>query len=274
MARQWYIFRDNKKYGPYSEEHMRSFIGEGRLKGSSLVWCPGMSGWARVADVEPFRSYFARPEAVAGPPPLIPSAGRGVGRTAVAAILVIVVIVSLLGVWWIYLKPTQTTQPQSSTRPTVKELGLEAEGAVDFVVDGDTIRISQVQTNQDIDNEIGPTEYVRFARIQAPEEGESGYTESKNFVTQLIADGGNFVYLDLDNLAVSKTGRPFRDRSDYERLTAVVYVYVNNKLVNVNAETLIWGQANYPGNDWLKYISITSEFNHNDWLDPNYPYVR
>jgi endonuclease YncB( thermonuclease family) len=151
---------------------------------------------------------------------------------------------------------------------------LEAEGALDFVVDGDTIRLSQIQTNQDISGEVSSTEYVRFARINAPESGYAGYTEAGNFVHQLISDGGNYVFLDLDNLAISYTGRRFRDKTSSERLVAVVYVIINNKLVNVNAEVLIWGQANYPGNDWLKYAAMPSEFNHNDWLDPSYPYVR
>jgi endonuclease YncB( thermonuclease family) len=264
---------------------MRSFIDEGRLKEDALVWCQGMKDWAHTADVEPFRSHFAVPQArpaerpTPSARPTITSKRHGGGRKiAAVGALVVVVIIAGLGVWWIYPQLTQPTdqQPaqQPSTSPTFKELGLEAEGALDYVVDGDTIRISQIQTNQYFDNEVGSTEYVRFARINAPEEGDTGYTAAGNFVRQLITDGGNRVYLDIDNIAVSKTGRPFRDKTPSERLVAVVYVYINNKLVNVNAEVLIWGQANYSTYNWLKYTSIASEFNHQDWLESGYPYVR
>ena len=112
---------------------------------------------------------------------------------------------------------------------------------------------------------------VRFAKIDAPELGDLGGDETTNFLKQLVADGGNKVYLDLDNYSEPR----FRDVYG-ERLLGVVYVYINNKLVNVAAEVLRWGEANYPNHIWIpKYERpIPSEFDPNEWLEPSYPYVR
>jgi len=41
----------------------------------------------------------------------------------------------------------------------------------------------------------------------------------------------------------------------------------------VNAEVLRWGLEAYPDFDWLKYAYFISEFNAQEWLEDNYPYV-
>ncbi|GAI57993.1 unnamed protein product, partial [marine sediment metagenome] len=40
-----------------------------------------------------------------------------------------------------------------------------------------------------------------------------------------------------------------------------------------NAELLRWGLEEYPGFGWLKYRYYPSEWNPDDWLEENYPYV-
>ncbi len=295
MARQWYILQDNKKYGPYSEEHMHSFVGEGRVKRNTLVWCKGMKGWARATDVEPFKSHFtglqARPaERLASPAePTVTPARRGGGRKATGA-LVVVIIVAGLGIWWIY--PQLSGQPQSG-QPTQSEtqppagVSFEADGVLytnrsdGGVYDGDTIYVSLTRINSDIQEEISDPRWslyapIRLARINAPEISppQSGATETRDFLKQLLASGGNKVYLDLDNDARSQVNNKQFYDLDENRLVAVVWVYIDNKPINANAEVLIWGQANYPSHNWTGYAWITSEFNEQEWLVSDYAYVR
>jgi len=154
----------------------------------------------------------------------------------------------------------------------------EVIASVTSVVDGDSIFvwIENIVVELDPAGEVGENtiENVRFGGgIDAPELGEPGGLESKEFVETLIPPGTT-VYLDLDNLAVGgQTGRPYRGR--LERLIAVIYAVINRRWVNVNAELLRWGMEAYPGNDWDEYTSIVSEFNMYEWppYDNSYPYV-
>jgi hypothetical protein len=171
---------------------------------------------------------------------------------------------------------------------------IEAEGFCYSVLDGDTIWTGITKVNPDLEDEnilvgalVGDTFYgdlerIRFGGgIDSPEFGQTGFYEARDFVLNLILEGENFpntqynkIYLDLDNLAVSNTGQRFRDKTPSERLVAVVYVKIDGKLVNINAELLRWGRVNYPNHDWLKYRYLTSEFDPDEWLDVNYPYLR
>lgn len=288
MVHEWHILQDNKKHGPYSEGQMRSFIGEGRLKKDTPVWCQEMDDWKRAADIESFKSHFA-PSVV--PPPFPERRGGGRKIAAVAALVILTIVVGV-GIWWVYPKLTQSTQPQSSQPPQTGPAFGEAEGTLhtskeEGVHDGDTIYVSMPLTlaDQGIEDEMDPqwSQWVpvRLARLDAPEISppENGATEAKNFIKQLIAAGGNKVYLDLDNNARSQTGQRFRDK-DGNRLLAIVYVRINNQLVNVNAELLRWGEPNYPNYSWIpSYIyqypdQYPSEFNPHGWLNPSYSYVR
>jgi hypothetical protein len=50
--KQWYCHIAGQQYGPISEEQLRSWAREGRLRPSDQVWCEGMSGWAPASTVE------------------------------------------------------------------------------------------------------------------------------------------------------------------------------------------------------------------------------
>lgn len=169
--------------------------------------------------------------------------------------------------------PTSTQiQNISSTFEAEAVLYTAKEGGIH---DGDTIYISVplIRINPDVQAEVSDLlqkKYisVRFARIDAPELENTGGYETTDFLRQLMAGSDNRVYLDLDNYS----DPPFRDV--YDRLLGVVYVYIDNKPINVAAEVLRWGAANGFNLVWEYADEVPSEFDYNEWLNPSYPYVR
>ncbi len=151
---------------------------------------------------------------------------------------------------------------------------------VNKVEDGDTIDvwIENIVVDLDPTGKVGEYwpdnwEIVRFGGgIDASEMHENGGPECKEFVDNLIPPGTT-VYLDLDNLAVNLDGRRYRENGN--RLVAVIYVVIEGRWVNVNAELLRWGMEAYPGNDWDEYTYIEAEHSLYDWppYDNSYPYV-
>jgi micrococcal nuclease len=97
---------------------------------------------------------------------------------------------------------------------------IDASAIVYKVVDGDTF-------------DAFPVGRVRLADVNAPEVGEPGYYEAKDFLRSLIY--GRRVYLDVDDLYVM---------DKYNRLVCVVYVrYNSTHLLNVNKALLLEGLA-------------------------------
>ena len=105
---------------------------------------------------------------------------------------------------------------------------------VSRVIDGDTF-----------DTTSG--DRIRLADVDAPEKGESGYYDAKNFLIGLVYD--KTVYLDIDDIY----------RTDkYGRLVCVVYVdYNSTHFKNVNEALLVEGYAVI----WNFY----NEFNPSTW---------
>jgi len=67
---QWYIARDGKQHGPLSDVEMRTFVAQGHLKPTDLIWRPGFADWRPAPAVFPFQ----QPEPPAPAPPPRPSA--------------------------------------------------------------------------------------------------------------------------------------------------------------------------------------------------------
>jgi hypothetical protein len=61
---QWYIARDGKQHGPLSEAEMRTFVAQGHLKPTDLIWRPGFADWRPAPAVFPFQ----QPPPAGGPP--------------------------------------------------------------------------------------------------------------------------------------------------------------------------------------------------------------
>ncbi len=61
---QWYIARDGKQHGPLSDVEMRTFVGQGHLRPTDLIWRPGFADWRPAPAVFPFQAAEApRPSA-------------------------------------------------------------------------------------------------------------------------------------------------------------------------------------------------------------------
>lgn len=71
---QWYAQVGGQRYGPLSEEELKSWIAQGRVKPTDFVWSEGMSGW--VAPSIAMRQ--APPDVVnpAAPPTVVSSTPR------------------------------------------------------------------------------------------------------------------------------------------------------------------------------------------------------
>lgn len=154
-------------------------------------------------------------------------------------------------------------------------LNYEAYGTVDYTIDGDTVQVNLTWVNPSTSGvHTGPGQSVRFSGgIDAPElhlptgPPDEGAEEAKSFVRDSFCSYKTEVFLDLDN----QSDTPYHDING--RLLGVVYVKENGKWVNVNAEVLRWGLEAYPYHDWLKYRYFRSEFNSDNWLENDYPYV-
>lgn len=68
---QWYIARDGKQHGPLSDVEMRTFVAQGHLKPTDLIWRPGFADWRPAPAVFSFQA----PE----PPAPRPGATRPMG---------------------------------------------------------------------------------------------------------------------------------------------------------------------------------------------------
>lgn len=80
---QWYIARDGKQHGPLSDVEMRTFVAQGHLKPTDLIWRPGFADWRPAPAVFPFQQpappaapqrpttqQTGRPEQQRGPAPM------------------------------------------------------------------------------------------------------------------------------------------------------------------------------------------------------------
>jgi len=97
---------------------------------------------------------------------------------------------------------------------------IDATTVVDWVIDGDTF-----------DTTSG--DRVRLADIDAPEYGEPGYYDAKNFLISLVY--GKTVHLDIDDVY---------ETDKYGRLVCVVYVKSSSThYKNINKALLVEGVA-------------------------------
>lgn len=68
---QWYCMTGGTRYGPTTEEEIRGWLAEGRLKPTDMVWAEGMPEWLPAGSALPGTPGAAAP----GPlPPLAPGA--------------------------------------------------------------------------------------------------------------------------------------------------------------------------------------------------------
>jgi hypothetical protein len=125
---QWYIAREGKQHGPLSDVEMRTFVAQGHLKPTDLIWRPGFADWRPAPTVFPFQppepapppraavTRAAAPARTPSPSPVersfepdrirvahdrdAPSPSGGGGRT-LAAVLVLVLLAAGGG-WYLW----------------------------------------------------------------------------------------------------------------------------------------------------------------------------
>lgn len=61
---QWYIAREGKQHGPLSDPEMRTFVAQGHLRPTDLIWRAGFTDWRPAPTVFPLN----QPEPAAAPP--------------------------------------------------------------------------------------------------------------------------------------------------------------------------------------------------------------
>jgi micrococcal nuclease len=110
--------------------------------------------------------------------------------------------------------------------PASSEAPAKWTGRVDYVTDGDTLRVLIE----------GESERVRFLRIDTPEREERGYRQAREALVDLVGE-------EEITLVFEKEGIPERD--DYGRLLA--YVFHEGRNVNVEMVRLGWSPF------WTRY---------------------
>jgi len=51
----FYVAREGKRFGPYTETAARNYLADGRIRADDLCWRPGMDTWLPVSQVLPSR---------------------------------------------------------------------------------------------------------------------------------------------------------------------------------------------------------------------------
>ncbi|MGI9402952.1 MAG: DUF4339 domain-containing protein [Hyphomicrobium sp.] len=72
---QWYIAREGKQHGPLSDAEMRTFVAQGHLKPTDLIWRAGFADWRPAPAVFPFKGpeSASQPTATRQPEPREPA---------------------------------------------------------------------------------------------------------------------------------------------------------------------------------------------------------
>lgn len=73
--RQWYTAIGGKQEGPFSDQRLRERIAAGAVHADTLVWCDGMSNWARAAEIPGLMSSSSQGAAPPMPPTSVPATG-------------------------------------------------------------------------------------------------------------------------------------------------------------------------------------------------------
>lgn len=130
-------------------------------------------------------------------------------------------------------KPVETAPSQNITITSIECRGT-FEGIVEKIIDGDTLAIKDCDKN------------IRLSLVDTPEKNNIGYTEAKDFISNLCF-AGSTAFVDEDD---------GQKEGSYNRIVAVVYC--QNK--NINAEIL----SNSLGKIDTRFCSI-SEFGREEW---------
>jgi len=124
---------------------------------------------------------------------------------------------------------------------------IDLEGIANNVIDGDTF---------DMTASNGTQYRIRLADVDAPERYEEGYSESGEYLRDLVS--GESVYLDIDDLYV------WDNHGNGNRLVAIIYINYNSSyLLNVNEALFQAGHLlkreydnEFTPYNWSLYVSL------------------
>jgi hypothetical protein len=71
--RSWFVVRNGKQDGPFSDQRLREMIAGGAVKADTLLWCEGMTTWTAASAIPGLMSASQRASAM--PPALGPAPG-------------------------------------------------------------------------------------------------------------------------------------------------------------------------------------------------------
>jgi GYF domain 2 len=73
--RLWYTAIGGRQEGPFSDARLRDLITAGSVRADTLVWCDGMSNWAKAEEIPGLMSSVRSPPPPLGSPPSVAGAG-------------------------------------------------------------------------------------------------------------------------------------------------------------------------------------------------------
>jgi len=168
---------------------------------------------------------------------------RGCAKTRIGKVVVLVLIIVAAGT---YLLGVSILGPSTATSTTTVTEAVQSrlckghakcwEGTVNWIADGDTLEVDSIR--------------IRLALIDAPEQGQPGSVEARNFVAQLCPVGGKAI-VDQDDIQLT---------DNYGRVIAVVWCSGKN----LNAELIHAGLAQI----YVKHCH-ESEFRDEAWAREN-----
>lgn len=65
----YHVSVNGQQYGPYDMQTMQQMAQAGQINGQSMVWTPGMQGWAAAQSVQELAYIFGAPVGTMPPPP-------------------------------------------------------------------------------------------------------------------------------------------------------------------------------------------------------------
>lgn len=99
MSEQWYLWRDEQRYGPYTWQELISATQAGRVAPSDLLWSPSVGDWTPAAQIAGLLSPTAPAEEAA------PASGRrGRRRFWMLAGVAVALAVAALATWFLWLR--------------------------------------------------------------------------------------------------------------------------------------------------------------------------
>lgn len=122
MAEQWYIWRGEQRYGPYTWKQLTAYAGSGSVTGTDLVWSASTDGWVRADRVPGLTA--ARPPTPRRAAPSPKKARGSRGLYVAAAGLAAILLVGCVALWLLVRTPLSGSDGPAASGMTDDELSF------------------------------------------------------------------------------------------------------------------------------------------------------